>query len=557
MAPKKKKKDDGGGGKKEAVAAPSYLETEELKLKIFALEDKLMRTQQKLEAAMTEVGESKQLLEKQQADQADIVDYLKKEIEKKTAENQALERKYILLREAKENEEIRLQHELEVEKQEGEATKEARETALGQNARLESRLDEYETLKQLKVKNQSAIDGLETEMSMTKSQLEMARTHLHILAAPDGENVGEDGSCAVPLLLCEAMRMYVTKPILQEQACAALQAVLSGDRKEDSAVVRKNGGVLLLLDVMKQHEAEAGLQSAACGLLWKLAFTDPPTRKIVVKEGGIHRILQAMQKHLNHPRLQYNACGALRNLLVEGTREFSVASQIAAARPGELPPVHGATREGHSADGGPRGRGRGRVGGGRSVSPTLGAPGRGGKKMHHVRSLPALRGRPGDKHEDPARRGGRLESTSPTPPRRDELPDVTATTRVTVSEQGLSLTLKSMAEHADQPLVQEYGCGTLYNLMMANPEIKQKVAEENGVRSVLAAMKAHPSVTGVQLNACATLQELSTFPKTLEHMKGLGARALVEAAVAGHPYNQDLIAIAERALTFLPRPVEL
>ena len=75
------------------------------------------------DASSTE-GETKQLLEKQQADQADIVDYLKKEIEKKTAENQALERKYILLREAKENEEIRLQHELEVEKQEGEATKE-------------------------------------------------------------------------------------------------------------------------------------------------------------------------------------------------------------------------------------------------------------------------------------------------------------------------------------------------------------------------------------------------------------------------------------------------
>ena len=501
---------------------------------------------------MADHGEAKQLLEKQQADQADIVDYLKKEIEKKTAENVALERKYILLREAKENEEIRLQRELEVEKQEGEATREAREASLAQNARLESRLDEYETLKQLKVKNQTAIDGLETEMSTTKSQLEMARTQLHILAAPDGESVGEDGSCAIPLLLCEAMRMYVTKPILQEQACAALQAVLSGDRKEDCAVVRKNGGVLLLLDVMQQHEGEAGLQSAACGLLWTLAFTDPPTRKMVVKEGGIHRILQAMQRHLNHPRLQYNACGALRNLLVEGTREFSVASQIAAARPASCRPCTARrARATRLTAAGERGR--------RAAGARLADAGRAGRGGGRCTTCARCRrcGRPADKHDDPARRPGRLESTSPTPPKRDELPDVTATTRVTVSEQGLSLTLKSMAEHADQPLVQEYGCGTLYNLLVANPEIKQKVAEENGVRSVLAAMKAHPMVTGVQLNACAALQEMSTFPKTLEHMKALGARALIEAAVAGHPYNQDLIAIAERALTFLPKPVDL
>ena len=42
---------------------------------------------------------------------------------------------------------------------------------------------------------------------------------------------------------------------------------------------------------MKQHEEHGGLQSAACGLLWKLAFTDTPTRQLVVKEGGVHRIL--------------------------------------------------------------------------------------------------------------------------------------------------------------------------------------------------------------------------------------------------------------------------
>ena len=55
--------------------------------------------------------------------------------------------------------------------------------------------------------------------------------------------------------------------------------------------------------------------------------------------------------------------------------------------------------------------------------------------------------------------------------------------------------------------MQEYGCGTLWNLMMATPAIKQRVGEEEGVRTVLAAMQAHPLQAGVQLNACAALQE--------------------------------------------------
>ena len=37
------------------------------------------------------------------------------------------------------------------------------------------------------------------------------------------------------------------------------------------------------------------------------------------------------------------------------------------------------------------------------------------------------------------------------------MPDVTAATRQTVAEQGLSLTLRSMSEHPGEALVQEYG----------------------------------------------------------------------------------------------------
>ena len=169
------------------------------------------------------------------------MDYLKKEIEKKTSENAALEKKYILLREAKENEEGRLCEALEGARLDSEATREVGEATKHECARLESRLDEYEALKVLKVQNQEHIGSLEEELATCKVHLEMARSQLEICAAAEGDDVGVDGSFAVPLMLLESMRIYASKPILCEQACAALQSILSGDRKEDCAIVRKNG----------------------------------------------------------------------------------------------------------------------------------------------------------------------------------------------------------------------------------------------------------------------------------------------------------------------------
>ena len=72
------------------------------------------------------------------------------------------------------------------------------------------------------------------------------------------------------------------------------------------------------------------------------------------------------------------------------------------------------------------------------------------------------------------------------------------------------------------------------------------------MRTVLVAMKAHPMGAGVQLNACAALHEMSQHPMTLEHMKKLQARTQLEAAIANHPHNQDLLHNAERTIQFLP-----
>jgi len=590
MAPKKKGKGEKkAGGGKDKPAGPTQEQAEELRLKISALEDKLLSMTEKHESLQVEYERSKGALEAQQADQADIVGYLKKEIEKRAAENSALEKKYVSTKEAKEEMENRLQQELTIEKSTVQELRSKLEESHDENSALSEQLVEYNYLKELSASNKVLIEKLQRELAEAKAQLDQALQQLRILAMPNKEDPADDGGGAIPLLLLEAVRTYKEKHMLVEQACHALQAVLSGDRKEDAVSLRKHGGLQLILSTMSDHPDKSGLQAAACGLLWKVAFTDPASRNIVAKENGIQLILLAMQAHLLVPRLQYNACGALRNLLVKNSQEFSVSSQIAGSRPDELPPLSGsgataASPADASSRSPPNRRAVPRVGGVRAVVPGGGGvrqgvgpyrsdrsppsgsyrskmPGSRGM-MSTSRSLPQLGGRTRTADEPrAASRGGhsRHENVSPSPPRRPAAtPEVIPAPRDGVLEQALNLTLRSMSEHAEQSLVQEYGCGTLWNLMLANGvAMKMHACETDAVALVLKAMRAHPMATGVQLNASAVLKEFATFPKTLEQMKAGDARDALRGAIGNHPYNADLIKIAEETIHTMPSAASL
>lgn len=549
MAPKKKGKKEGsgggGGGDKKKNDAPTEVEREELRLKVHALEQKLLEASEKLEALELQNARASTALEKQQRDQADITGYLKKEIEKKVAENAALEKKYVALREAKDNEEMKLQHELTLERSSGQSMKQQHDASVEERIRLEERLTEFTMLKELAQTNKVQIAGLTEELESTSKSLAHANQQIKIVTAPEALSASEQGGSAVTLLLLEAIRAYPSKHMLIEQSCYALQAVLGGDRKEDCIAVRKHGGIVLVLDAMRKHEVHAGLQAATCGLLWKLAFADPPTRKVVVQEGGVQLVLHAMQLHIEHPRLQYNACGALRHLLVHGMREYSVSSQIVGARPGELPPINGVVPREAQSERKQERKPVARPGGVRALH--TGGITRGSKtpiSLRGSRSVPTLN------RTSPPR--GRLDALSPSPPSRDGLPGVAPAAKDPILEQALDLTFRSMSEHAEQSLVQEYGCGTLWNLLMANPTLKQYVYEVEGVKLVLDAMKGYPMQTGVQLNACAVVKEFATYQKTLDQMKAFDARELLRAAITNHPFNKDLIAIAEEALHLMP-----
>ena len=154
MAPKKKagksKSDDGGGadgdGKKKN-APLTEVEREEMWLKITAPSRSLPATA-RLEAQDAGDGGAGALAQKEK-DHKDVMDFIKKELEKREREN-ACSRRSISCCARRENEEIRLNHELDVEKATAQMAREQHDLAVSERTRLEEALEEYETLKELR-----------------------------------------------------------------------------------------------------------------------------------------------------------------------------------------------------------------------------------------------------------------------------------------------------------------------------------------------------------------------------------------------------------------------
>ena len=137
----KEKKSSGGGGKGggKKHEGPTEEERAELVLKVMTLEHKLVDATSDLERLALDHSDTKNLLAKQRTDQDDIVSYLKKELEKKTAENASLETKLVALREAKETSETALQQELSLQKASAQTVTEQMDSAVAERQRLEVR----------------------------------------------------------------------------------------------------------------------------------------------------------------------------------------------------------------------------------------------------------------------------------------------------------------------------------------------------------------------------------------------------------------------------------
>lgn len=567
----KGKADDGGGDGKEK---PLNEKEQFLANEVQALNEQLARAELDREKYKKGYDELMAKLKQQEIDRQDQAEYLKHELDKTRKEVATLEEKYLHLESSKESMERRLNGQLgdaqeKIKKREDELRDSQTEVE-----RLNGLLTELGQLRTNAAQDSDLKKKLSNELEDTKYRLGENSKQLEVLKMGEGtETGGEDGSRVVPLMLLEAIRLHAVKPVLVEQAMVGLQYVLSSDRHADAELIRRRGGSEIVLDCMERHPGAADLQSAACGLLWKLAFADEPVREVIVGRNGVALIMGAMQKHAAHPRLNYNACGALRHLLVSSPVKLSDASTIPSMRAeSALPPIAGG-RRGVGTSGSNR-RGGGSRGGQLTHMP-IGAPprmllasggGSGSRSgLRDSSSNPALTpGPPGRLHpieasSAPGGRGftsggGRPNTVSISTSRRAESDaDVRPAAKEDVATQALKLTVKSMVTHAGTALVQEYGCGTLFNLVLANPgTMRRRVCEEGGVPIVLHAMRSHPDQTGCVLNACALVKELAEFPAGLQQLEQGGARQLLVEAMTRHQLNEELLTRANEALRFLP-----
>ena len=412
---------------------------------------------------------------------------------------------------------------------------------------VSSRGDQLIELGQLRINAEAdtSIKGnMSSELENLKMKLHESNQQLTVLAVADGREGGAEGERVLPLLLLELLRLQPQKLVLAEQTMIAMQYVLSSDRHADAELVRIRDGVDLILDVMRRHESAADLQSAACGLLWKVAFADPDVRTSIVEAGGVAQIMGSMQRHAGHPRLHYNACGALRHLLVTAPRQFSVVSQLTpghASPNAALPPITAGSAAGRRTA---PGRRRGQL-----TNIPVGAPPRmllaGGAGARS-----GLRGVSSDPHLRHSGVGvlspnARPATVSALPRRQEAVLETKPAAKEEVSLQAMRLTLRSMADHAETPLVQEYGCGTLYNLVLANPEaMRACILRDGGVPLILQAMRLHPTAAGTQLSACALIKELAEYQPCLQQLDEGGARKLLVSVMQHHQFNAELSARA-------------
>ena len=96
-----------------------------------------------------------------------------------------------------------------------------------------------------------------------------------------------------------------------------------------------------------------------------------------------------------------------------------------------------------------------------------------------------------------------------------------------------------MKDHPTIAGVQEQACGALCNLA-ANPENQVKIAKLGGIELILKVMKDHPTIAGVQEYACYALLHIGWSNRDLQQrIKKEGAEQEVRKAMSASNATAD------------------
>jgi len=322
---------------------------------------------------------------------------------------------------------------------------------------------------------------IETELADTRRQLADTRNELDawqrqtmVMSQPLYKD-------SVVLMLLEAMRLYPKVEVLQLEALAALQNVVSPEKPEEilmnCQLIREFGGIAVILNVMREHLTKERIQCNACSLLWKLSFWDVGNIPAITANGGLHLILAAMTAHPDYAKLQYAAAGVLRAIM--GPARMDAESEAM-----------------------------------RSKSPVMRAPVAEPCSSPLGRKTPTMSIFPMIVQNSAMRDEKQLElTTSPTRvlpmAAPDQLSDgemVSAWARM--HGHAMQLLLKCMSDHHDHEYIQTYAIGALLNIVNSSDAAMVAAGKGGVITAVMGAMKTHPENGHLQLVGLKTLSRL-------------------------------------------------
>jgi hypothetical protein len=265
-------------------------------------------------------------------------------------------------------------------------------------------------------------------------------------------------------VLIRGMKAHDTNSRIQKKTLQALHSlfhhtkgvIVRGNLKTLSTVARndavkvefaRQGGIAVVITVLKTHGDNAKVQKHGCGALWQLAFRNPANQVDIARQGGIDVVLNALQNHRDDANVQEQGCGALWNLGVDDTNKVKIAKQ----------------------------------GGIALVLQALGNH-RNNANIHEKTCVV-------------------LECP--------ETLAIDDNNRVEIaSKGGIDAVISALMQHEDNANVQEKGCGALVNLS-ANDSNRIEIAKRDGIDVVIKAMLNNRRNAQVQGEGCKLLRNLA------------------------------------------------
>ncbi|EGG15434.1 Aardvark [Cavenderia fasciculata] len=341
------------------------------------------------------------------------------------------------------------------------------------------------------------------------------------------------------------MKVNPHSSLIQRECCYILKRLSYRQRKEDEheALIARYDGIKLILNAMKNHPLNHGVQEDACGALGNLTCDSPNSFGVysnnnyleVVELDGIKLILQAMRNHVHNPGVQYNTSFVLRNLARNDLSESRVAQE------GGIHAIATAMRN-HPNHIGIQTQGCGALRnlGCNDKNKVLSAK-EGGINLilNSMRNFAS--------HPDLQLNGcGALRNLARNEKNKDLITKL----------GGIQLVLQAMTNHYQDPDVQDEGCAALINLAYQDETNEETIAREGGIKLILQAMRNHPFHAGVQMQGRGALKNLSCNPKNKLTIARSGGISLMEIACINHPsYSNrflELMRILQSALEEAP-----